>query len=133
MKILRPLFPLFLFSQPVASLKDYDTRDEELYEKFDSQKGVLTLWPWYSVDEKKNFTAPTTLIFSNYSNWTFNLSLFNFAIKNEIEVYNEMLLFSSLAFDTFRGGDNEQKMKSFKLDFVEDIRYPGLNEEDKRN
>ena len=73
------------------------------------------------------------IIFSNYSNWTFNLSLFNFAIKNEIEVYNEMLLFSSLAFDTFRGGDNEQKMKSFKLDFVEDIRYPGLNEEDKRN
>ena len=45
----------------------------------------------------------------------------------------KMLLFSSLAFDTFRGGDNEQKMKSFKLDFVEDIRYPGLNEEDKRN
>ena len=67
------------------------------------------------------------IIFSNYSNWTFNLSLFNFAIKNEIEVCNrkkKMLLFSSLAFDTFRGGDNEQKMKSFKLDFVEDIRYP---------
>ena len=87
--------PPFLFSQPVASLKDYDTRccwgewREELYEKFDAQKGVLTLWPWNAhgagVDEKKVFTAPRTIIFSNYSNWTFNLSLFNFAIKSEIE------------------------------------------------
>ena len=122
--------PPFLFSQPVASLKDYDTRccwgewREELYEKFDAQKGVLTLWPWNAhggVDEKKVFTAPRTIIFSNYSNWTFNLSLFNFAIKNEIEQKNiaggGRVVFSSLAFDTFRGGDNEQKMKSFKLDF----------------
>ena len=100
-KILRPLFPLCLFSQPVASLKDYDTRccwgewREELYEKFDAQKGVLTLWPWNAhgagVDEKKVFTAPRTIIFSNYSNWTFNLSLFNFAIKSEIE-HNKKIL-----------------------------------------
>ena len=78
-----------------------------------TQKEVLTLWPWNF--NEKNFHS--AIIFSNYSNWTFNLSLFNSAIKNEIGVFfatwtKNNVLFSSLAFDTFRG-DNEQKMKSF--------------------